>query len=103
MPSLKYARLTPASGDVRGSVPVGSEVIVAAFSEIKAWKGGASGWLSNALAELGRVARVVVSFGSPHLIAGLNGESLTRICAYWGSELAEKAAAGLIARRMIKA
>lgn len=102
MPLLKYARLRPASGDIRGPVPGGSDVIVAAFSEIKAWKGGASGWLSNALAELGEIARVVVSFGSPHLIAGLGGENLTKIYAYWGSELAEEAAAGLIARVMIK-
>jgi len=82
------------SGDEVPEPPRG-DIIVAVFSEIKAWKGGASGWLREALARWAGRARALVSFGSPHLVDGPGGEA-ARVYAWWGADAAQRAAARAI-------
>lgn len=81
-------------------VPEGSFLIVAVFSETKAWKGGASDWLQSSFASLGRQADLLVSFGSPYLMDYLGPrEGVPGVCAFWDSVSAQIAAADAICRR----
>lgn len=67
------------------------DVIVAVFSKIKAWKGGASVWLYEALKKLEGISNIFISFGSPYLFDGLKGDA-AKIYAYWDSDSAQRAA-----------
>ncbi len=49
-------------------IPEGHAVVLAVFSEIRAWKGGAQKWLPAAVRRFGRSADAVISFGSPYLL-----------------------------------
>jgi len=69
-------------------------MIVAIFSETKAWKGGASEWLFNMIRSFRLRADLFVSFGSPYLLDGI--ERTPCIYAYWDAEQALKAIAGLL-------
>jgi beta-glucosidase-like glycosyl hydrolase len=80
--SLADLRALPAEGDL----------IVAVFSPVRAYKGGASSWVREALVALRERASVFVSFGSPYLI-DLPGAKAARLYAYWGSPVAQEAAA----------
>jgi len=73
-------------------------MIVAIFSETKAWKGGASTWLFTVIRSLRPVADVFVSFGNPNILDGLG--STPRVYAYWDAEQPQEAVAGLIRRAL---
>ena len=77
--------------------PDNSFAIVAVFSSIRAWKGGASPWLLKCIEELENKARIFVSFGSPYLIDRV-GNDTARIYAYWDSDTAQKAVAEVMMR-----
>ncbi len=66
-------------------------LIVAIFSETKAWKGGASNWLYNMLGSLRSKADLFVSFGSPYLLDGI--EKIPCLYAYWDSLQSQEAVA----------
>jgi len=70
----------------------GELLIVALFSETKAWKGGASGWLFNMIKSFRLKADLFVSFGSPYLLDGIETPCLY---AYWDAEQPQKAVAEL--------
>lgn len=72
------------------------EVIVAAFSEVRGWKGGTSPWVKRTVRKLRDRAEIFVSFGSRHLIEGAGGK--TRIYAWWDSEDAQSVAAETLLR-----
>ncbi len=92
--SLK-TRTIRKDGDVREIVLRGAcFVAVAVFSETKAWKGGASSWLCRQVAYLRNRADLFISFGSPYLLDNISG---AKIFAYWDSESAQRAVAGIIA------
>ncbi|MEW6214198.1 MAG: glycoside hydrolase family 3 N-terminal domain-containing protein, partial [Nitrospirota bacterium] len=74
---------------------IGSQIIVAVFSRIKAWKGETAPWLKRAIKELEERAKIFVSFGSPYLFDGIKND-ITKIYAYWDSETVQKAVAELI-------
>jgi beta-glucosidase-like glycosyl hydrolase len=82
----------------------GRQIIVAIFSGIKAWKGGASSWLLKSLKKLEGKADVFISFGSPYILPSPNplpqGEGArgraTKIYAYWDSDAAQKAVAEIL-------
>jgi beta-N-acetylhexosaminidase len=68
--------------------------IVAVFSETKGWKGGTSDWLNRSLSLFEKRAALLISFGSPYLLDGINDGA--KMFAYWDSETAQKAVARLI-------
>ena len=96
--SLKYLHFRQGEDLKLGGVPRGRELIVAVFSSIRAWKGGASPWLLKCITELKGKAEIFVSFGSPYLIDRV-GNNTTKIYAYWASEAAQKAVAEVIIKR----
>jgi len=69
-------------------------MIVAIFSETKAWKGGASGWLFNMIRFFRLRADLFVSFGSPYLLDPV--KSVPGLFVYWDSSAAQTAVAALI-------
>ena len=97
VPSLK-TRLIRKGSDVRGiAVPETAFVIVAVFSETKAWKGGASSWLYKQIAYLKDRAGLFVSFGSPYLFHDIQGKLHgAQIFAYWDAVPAQRAVAKII-------
>jgi beta-N-acetylhexosaminidase len=86
-----------AAGDTRrtGAMPHGRFVIVAVFSETRAWKGGSSTRLKRRLSSLRKRADLIVSFGSPYLLQEMG--KVPRIFAYWDAEDAQEAAAAAVA------
>ena len=79
---------------VRPGVPVpkirkgpDETLIVAVFSETRAWKGGASGWLQRQVQSCGQEADLYISFGSPYLLDHLG--TVPRVCAFWDAEQAQ--------------
>lgn len=84
-PRLRHRRVTE---DDDLEVPRGADLIIAAFSPIRAFKGGTSSWLRKALRILGNNAEVAVSFGSPHLIRDV-GKNVPSIYAWWGAKDAQ--------------
>ena len=69
-------------------------MIVAIFSETKAWKGGASGWLFNMIRSFRLRADLFVSFGSPYLLDGMRKTPC--LYTYWDAEQAQETVAGLL-------
>lgn len=73
-------------------------VIIAVFSETKAWKDGASSWLTRQIASIEERADLFISFGSPYLFPqGKKQAKAAEIFAYWDAEPAQRAVAELIA------
>ncbi len=97
VPAMK-SRIFLRGEEVRGaSIPEGSSPIVAVFSETKAWKGGATGWLYRQIARLEGRAELFVSFGSPYLFEKI--KVTPKMFVYWDHPSAQAAAAALIAQR----
>ncbi len=69
-------------------------LIVAIFSETKAWKGGASTWLFTMIRSLTLTADLFISFGSPYLLGGIGKTPC--LYAYWDAEQPQEAIAGLL-------
>jgi beta-N-acetylhexosaminidase len=70
-------------------------LVVALFSETKAWKGGASKWLFKRISSLKNRADLFISFGSPYLLDNIKGAA--KISTFWDSGSAQKAVAKIIA------
>ncbi|GAB4487838.1 MAG: glycoside hydrolase family 3 N-terminal domain-containing protein [Thermodesulfovibrionales bacterium] len=79
-------------------IPAGCLVVAAVFSETRAWKGGAGGWIRAALGVLRSRRGIAVSFGSPYLLNSVPAP-VPRIVAFADSARAEAAAADMIAGR----
>lgn len=75
-------------------------MVVAVFSETKAWKGGASNWLFTMIRSFRSRADLFVSFGSPYLLEPIT--SVPRMYVYWDSSSAQAAAASMITRTQEK-
>jgi hypothetical protein len=69
-------------------------MVIAIFSETKAWKGGASAWLHKQAAMLRQNADLYVSFGSPYLLNNLG--KVPRICAFWDTDQAQEAVTAVL-------
>lgn len=95
IPSLVTKMITPKDGPIEIGAAKGF-VILSIFSEVKGWKGGASPWLYGALQLLKERADLLVSFGSPYLLDGID---LPKLFVYWDSEQAQEAAAVLISKK----
>ncbi len=98
LPGVKFRIMRPGSESHKTDFPVGQPVIVAVFSETKAWKGGASKWLSENISYLKDKAGLSISFGSPYLLDPLT--RTPRIYAYSDDESAQEAVADLISKKM---
>lgn len=96
--SLKYLHFRQGEDLKSGGVMRGRELIVAVFSSIRAWKGGASPWLLKCIMDLKEKAEIFVSFGSPYIIDNIRGDVIY-IYAYWDSDTAQKAVAEVIVQR----
>jgi len=123
--NLKFLRFRPKENISLKKNPEDRDVdvIVAVFSGIHAWKGGASPWLMNAIRKLENRTDMFVSFGSPYLFGsspergtettpsfplnkgGIKGGCRIRhvpavkVYAYWDSDMAQKAVAEVIMQR----
>ena len=94
------SKILTRQGEARDiTIPGGAGVIVAVFSETRAWKGGASDWLYRQINYLEDRADLFVSFGSPYLFDRIRDTA--KIFAYWDSASAQNAAADLIAKRYL--
>jgi beta-glucosidase-like glycosyl hydrolase len=100
IPGLRIAAVCRKSGSTAIPVPENVSVIIAVFSETKAWKGGASEWLRRQLKELASKADLLISFGSPYLLDSIGGKA--KIFAYCDADDAQEAVADLIAGRVKK-
>ena len=96
-PGLKTQVIRMDSDIQELKIPENAFLVVALFSETKAWKGGASKWLFKKISSLEKRTELFVSFGSPYLIDNIKGTA--KIFAYWDSDSAQKAAAKIIAGR----
>jgi hypothetical protein len=94
---LEFLRFKAEKNVSLNNIPENRELIVAVFSGIRAWKGGASPWLLKCIEVLGDKAAIFISFGSPYLIDNIRG-GVIKIYVYWDSEAAQKAAAEVIMR-----
>jgi beta-glucosidase-like glycosyl hydrolase len=94
-PSLGQSLITGDGGNLEEPAPAGTDIVVAIFSKVQAFKGGTAPWIKDSLRAIKGNLRVAVSFGSPHLIKGLGGE-ITRIYAWWASERAQEEVAKLL-------
>jgi beta-glucosidase-like glycosyl hydrolase len=73
-------------------------LIVAVFSSVRGWTGGASTWLKHTMRSLEKKANVFISFGSPYLFR--KGGKGAQILVYWDSELALEATTKLLMKRI---
>ena len=71
-----------------------SSAITAVSSRVQGFKGGAAGFIRKGLRQLGNRSSIAVSFGSPHLISGL--EARCRVYAWYPYADAQRAAASRI-------
>jgi beta-glucosidase-like glycosyl hydrolase len=84
--------ITPESSCRPPVIPEGADVVVAVFSEPKAWKGGTVKWIRKRVRELTGTAETFVAFGNPYTVGEL-GEEHIRAYAFWTAPEAQRAMA----------
>jgi len=89
--------ITPETACNPPYMPKGADVVVAVFSEPKAWKGETGKWIRKRVRELAGVARLFVAFGNPYTLREISEDS-TKAFAYWTSPEAQRA----MAERVLK-
>ena len=94
IPGMRVFRLAPGSGPVRINKKEHEFMIIALFSETRAWKGGASSWLFRKLSSFRTQTDLVISFGSPYLLRDIG--KVPGILVYWHAEQAQRAVAELL-------
>ncbi len=94
---MKYRIISRKSKDKGLLLPEDVPIIAAIFSETKGWKGGAGSWLYEALSLLKERAELLISFGSPYLMNGIN--STAKIPAFWDADSAQEAVARAILKK----
>jgi beta-glucosidase-like glycosyl hydrolase len=96
-PGICFRTLLPEEEIPWEQIPKDSELIIAVFSAVRAWKGGATRWLQKSIHALSDRAKVFVSFGNPFTLRDVR-EDVVKIFAYWDSEMAQEAAAEKLLR-----
>ncbi len=77
-------------------IPKDCDLLVAVFSQIRAWKGRTGAWLPNVIGALGEKTGTFISFGNPYVLRNVSGAP--RIFAYWDARPAQKAVAEKLIR-----
>lgn len=95
---LKIVRANRSSQKAILTLPENSQIIVAIFSETRGWKGGAGDWLYKELDRFAEKADILISFGSPYLLDGIEG--VARLFAYWDSPSAQEAVARFLLKKV---
>jgi beta-glucosidase-like glycosyl hydrolase len=72
-------------------------LITVVFSETRAWKKSAGGWLQKSITAMTPITDLFVSFGNPYLLRNIPAER--KLLTYWSAEAAQKAAAETIGKR----
>lgn len=88
----RHAYLPAGAAPSSVTIPKGCDLVVAAFSTIKAWKKDTTAWIKENVRRLSGTARVFISFGSPYILDDV-GNGPARLYAYWGSPEAQRALA----------
>ncbi len=83
---LQYTCLT--DGAPRALPAGGQDLVVAVFSDTRAWKGGTAPWVKHVLGSIGDRADFAISFGRVHLLNKI-GPGVRKIYAWWDSEEAQ--------------
>ncbi len=92
------ARTIHTSDELAGFKRPPGQVILAVFSSIRAFKGGASPWLRDAREKL--KPDICMAFGPPALLEGIDLKvTKVRITAWWDGEAAQKAAAEVLSSK----
>jgi beta-glucosidase-like glycosyl hydrolase len=94
-PSLDYKCLVGPTIGMKELVPNGTDLIVAVYSKVKAFKGGPAPWIKEALMALDGRAGAVVSFGSPYILDTI-GSNTFKIFAWWDKQAAQLAAVNIL-------
>ncbi|MBI5076326.1 MAG: hypothetical protein HZB62_14325 [Nitrospirae bacterium] len=94
MPGIRVLELGPGSKAQGIRKQEDEFMIVALFSETKAWKGGASIWLFSMLRHFRSRADLFISFGSPYLLDGIGKTPC--LYAYWDAAQPQKTVAGFL-------
>lgn len=93
-PRIRHCSVQPGEYLQLHKIPPDSGLIIAIFSEVRAWKGGTSLWLRKCLNEVKDSASVFVSFGNPYILHNINGAAakVFAFCDYDAvqKEVAEK-------------
>jgi beta-glucosidase-like glycosyl hydrolase len=95
-PSLRHVSINARWQAESLILPEESELIVCVFSSVKAYKGGTAQWIMETLEVFQERNAILISFGSPYLIDGL--EDCLGVYAWCDSETAQIAAAKALCR-----
>ena len=94
------ARTIHSSEELAGFKRPEGDVILAVFSSIRAYKGGASRWLQDARDKL--KPDICMAFGPPALLEGIDMKvTKVRITAWWDGAPAQKAAAEVLSSSLM--
>jgi len=91
-PDVRSCTVVPEEEIPWHMIPKDSELIIAAFSSVRAWKTSATRWIEKTVRECRGKARIFVSFGNPYILYGL-WQDVTKISAFWDSSIAQRAVA----------
>ncbi len=95
VPGIRHRTVRQGEGLQGWTPPRDTDLVVAVFSETRAWKGGASTWLLRTMAGLDGRHSVFISFGSPYILDPI--KRAAKIFAYGHSGPAQEAVAAILA------
>lgn len=91
-PQISHCSVLPGEALPLHKIPPAGGLIIAVFSEVRAWKGGTSLWLRKCLNEVKDRASVFVSFGNPYILHNINGAA-AKVFAFCDYDAVQKEAA----------
>jgi beta-glucosidase-like glycosyl hydrolase len=81
--------------DIPGSgIAEDRDLMIAVFSQVRAWKGRTGNWLSSLVEKYDGKAKAVISFGNPYVLR--NVLRSPKIFAYWDAPSAQESVASLL-------
>lgn len=95
-PQISHCSVLPGEVLPLHKIPQDSGLIIAIFSEVRAWKGGTSLWLRQILNEVKDSASVLISFGNPYILHNINGAA-AKVFAFCDYDAVQKEVAEKIA------
>ena len=86
---LEHRQIFPGDDMPRSVIPPEHDLLVAVFSQVRAWKGQTAEWLREMIGSLDGKTTVFISFGNPYVLR--NVQDTPKIYAYWDSWSAQEA------------